>query len=386
MSTPRELYGQPWREREYIIALNAYLCTRGQPRHINSPHVVELATLLGRTPASIIMRFENFAHRDPAVESARIGLCNIGPAGNRVFDKWYGKPEQLAEVASVLVREQKAESVPTLFEPEPVRMPNAFGKYELGDCLGEGGFGIVFDCVDIHSGSCYAIKIIRTDRLHDRQALHRFRQEIRSLRALQHSNIVRMYEDNLDEQTEFPGFVMDLGVASLATILDNDEPQILKDHASRVAVMMSVVDAVQAMHNGNPSLIHRDINPNNVLLMPDGKWVLADFGLVGFMQTMPDYTSYVSETRGWGTGFYAAPEQYRCFKDSDERSDVYSLGMLVWRLFSNEVGVPDRQEHGLPPKLAQVFGRATQREKQMRYPNVAEFRHDLQSAIDEDRV
>lgn len=386
MSTPRQLYGQPWREPEYIIVLNVYLRTRDQPRHINSPYIVELANLLGRTPASIVMRFENFANLDPAISSARVGLGNIGPAGIRVFNNWHAKPEQLAEIADVLIREQNAESIPTLFEPDPVRMPMAFGRYELGDCLGEGGFGIVFDCVDVQSNEPYAIKIIRTDRLQDREALHRFRQEIRGLRAIEHPNIIQMYEDNLDEQRDFPAFIMDLGVASLTRVLDDDESPLLDDQKSRATVLTSIIDAVDSMHCGNPSLIHRDINPNNVLLMPDGRWVLADFGLVGFMQTVQEYTSYVSKTRGWGTTFYAAPEQYRCFRDADKRSDVYALGMLMWRLLSTEVGVPDRQAHGLSPQIARVFDRAIARDKVMRYETVAEFRDDLESAMTVDGV
>ena len=379
MPTPNELYGKPWSEREYIIVLHSYFEHWNEARHLNTPFVQELARLLGRTPAAILMRLENYVSLDPEMGDQRQGLVHIGPAGEIAFHGWYSRREQLGEIAKVLLRDARAENQPTLWEPETVRLPAAFGgRYDPLDVLGEGGFGIVLSCVDREDGAPYAMKIIRTQRHLDREVLHRFRQEMRALRLISHQHVIKIYEDNLDTEPTFPAFIMELAQQSLGDFLadavDNigRKPALKPDDARDI--YMLVLNATEILHSGHPRLVHRDINPNNILLMHDGRWVLADFGLVGFLSAVPVATSFRTTGRGVGTMPYAAQEQFKNFSETDERTDIYALGVLLWELFTTEYGAPDRQANGLPPSLEQVFLHATERDKNLRYSTVSELR------------
>src|SRR5256885_15563624 len=102
MTKPSQLYGRPWSEAEYIVVLDSYFVTKGQPRHENSPFVKELASLLGRTPSSIYMRMENFASVDPAEANHRRGLTKISPECRKVFKQWADNLGSLRQCAEVL--------------------------------------------------------------------------------------------------------------------------------------------------------------------------------------------------------------------------------------------------------------------------------------------
>lgn len=387
MSKPGDLYGRPWGEREYIIVLYYYLRHRDSPRHATSEFVKEIASLLGRTVGSVLMRLENYASLDPTLH--RAGLVNIGPIGQRVFEKWFQFPDNLAACAEVLIRESRERSQPTLFDPDPIRVPKAFGKYELLDLIGEGACGSVYSCINTADQTLCALKIIRTDKIEDAEILGRFRREIRLLKSQRHRGVIRIYEDNLDELQSFPAFVMELATISLRSHIDVrtkglgeqfDRPRLPLSEA--VFILRSVFAAVSGFHEGDPVLIHRDINPNNVLLLPDGRWVLSDFSLGKFFQPPPLASTFVTETlQGWGTEPYAAPEQWRDFKRVDQRADIYALGVLVWDLLSPAWPPFDRSELQMPEAMRLVVLKATSRKREERHNTVKEFVHDFEDAL-----
>ncbi len=385
MGNAEQLYGRPWSEREYVIALHYYFENRDCPRHENSNYVRELAKLLGRTPASIVMRMENFGSIDRDTNSEKKGLANIGPMCGKVFFDWKERRESLQACADLLIREASTARTLNLFEPNPVTLPKAFDRYELLDRIGEGGFGSVFSCIDAESGQQYAIKIIRPDNRFDRETLHRFSREIRILSSIDHPNIIRLHERNLDSEDTYPAFVMDLAQCSLTHYLqlamekgNGKRPCI--DLTEATSILRSIASGVHALHSA--SVIHRDINPNNVLLLSDGTWALADFGLAKFLPSAATATSFVTKTHvGWGTAYYAAPEQYRDFKRTDERTDIYALGMLMWELFAGAWPPPDVHNPGIPSYLAIIFGRAVEREPEARYQSVTDFLAEFNQAL-----
>lgn len=389
MARPGELYGRPWSEPEYRLVLDAYFKNWGRPRHENSPFVRELAELLGRTPASIYMRMENFASVDPEMSEHRRGLVKISPLCAKVFDEWYRKQDHLRSYSEAVKRDTQGSKSDQmqLFEAEPVALPRAFGKYELMDPIGQGGFGSVYSCLHINTGRVGAIKIIHTDKIHDYEHLHRFVREIRALKAVNHPNVIRLHEENLGKEKNFPAFVMDLADTNLTNFVNANwdarasPPALGQDEA--VTIVRSMVAAVDALHSHSPRIIHRDLNPNNVLLLPDGQWVLADFGLAKFLDTVQFTTAFETRTKqgGWGAGYYGAPEQYRDFKRTDERTDVWALGVLVWELFTS-VGPPmDRNNTGVPAALNEVFLKATRRNPDTRYGSVREFAAGFEGAL-----
>ena len=330
MTTAVDLYGRPWSEKELIVTLHYYFKYQGHPRHSGCDYIQDLSRILGRTPGAIVMRMENYASIDPTFQDKRVGLINITPFGKRVFNHWLNQKDALTECAEAFIRDSASKSIPTLFDPCPIRIPRAFGKYELIDKLGEGASGMVFSCLNSDDDTAYAIKIIHAEGIHDPSVFHRFLREIRALKAVDHPNIINLHEDNLESEKQFPAFVMDLASHSLTSYVEQVsavQPQPMSPvlpFAEAACVFQSMLDAVESLHSNVPRLIHRDINPNNVLRLPDGRWVLADFGLAKFLSTAPVSTSFRTTTqRGWGTMWYTAPEQYRDFGKADEKSDIY---------------------------------------------------------------
>lgn len=202
------------------------------------------------------------------------------------------------------------------------------------DSIGDGGFGSVYSCVHTKSGDAFAIKIVRTDRIRDDEVLSRFRREIKALKAFNHPYVIRLHDDNLDRERDFPAFVMDLASCSLGDYVEEslagqrataERPRL--PHEEAKVIFRTVAEAVEAMHCNASPLIHRDINPNNVLRMPNGDWVVADFSLVKFRQAAIVTTTFATQSRrgGHGTQGYTAPEQWQDFSKADERADIYSL-------------------------------------------------------------
>lgn len=335
------------------------------------------------------MRMENYASVDPQANTHRKGLVNLSGLGQQVFDYWIDKPESLKDCAEMLMRDSRRHSVLDLFEPDPVRVPRAFGKYELLDLLGDGGFGSVYSCINSEDQLPYAMKIVHVDRATDPEMLSRFRREIRALKSLAHPNVIRIHEDNLDEERNFPAFVMDLAKCTLSTYLEENlahlprgEERPLLPREESIGVLRAILAAVTALHCNATPIIHRDIKPDNILRTPQDGWALADFSLAKFMSSALVTTTFVTLShKGWGTDGYSAPEQWQDFKRTDERADVYSLGVLAWELFSPSWPPFDRNHLQLPTKLADVVLKATQRRREDRYSTVDEFRDHLFSTL-----
>lgn len=308
----------------------------------------------------------------------------------RVFDDWKERSDHLRSCADVLRREAEEKQSPTLrlFEPDAVALPRAFDKYELLDPIGKGGFGVVYSCINVDTSAPCAIKLLSVDGIHDTEARHRFLREMRALRDVEHPNVIRLFDDNLASEDRVPAFVMELAESSL-TEYANDavasgavqgrplfEPEVATE------VLRSMIAAVKALHERKPMIIHRDLNPNNILRLADGRWVLADFGLAKFLGTGRVATTFATRTQvGVGTAYYAAPEQYQDLKRTDARVDIYALGILLWELFT-EVGPPvDRHDSGLAGGLLEVFLRATERDPGARYSDVQKFAEAFEEAI-----
>lgn len=383
MTNAREIYGKKWSEKEYLIVLDAYFRHKGEAQHADTPFVSELSRVLGRTPHSILYRLQNYASIDPdEKEPRRKGKFHITEQGKRIFDEWSHKKGTLEDTAEAFLRDEKAQLEPDLFNPAPIRIPTKFRDYELLDEIGRGGFGIVFSCLDTRNSQVYALKVIDGSKLHDQDCVCRFAREVKALRTINHSNVIRIYEDNLDDERTYPGFVMDLAECDLTEYIARQaiaqekqgQRPVLKPKES-MHIFTSILNAVDVLHNSDLPILHRDINPTNILRLFDGTWVLADFSLAKFVPPRPVSTSFVTGTHmAMGTAHYTAPEQYRSLKAADIRSDVFSLGWLLWEMFSTEGPYPRREPSGLPPKLEAVFLKATSYTPSDRLASIADMK------------
>lgn len=389
MANARETYGSKWTEKEYLMVLYYYLKHRGEAQHADTPFVQELSELLGRTPHSILYRLQNYASIDPEERNPqRKGKVHITGFGRWVFEQWSKKRASLKDTAEAFVRDERAQLEPDLFNPHPVRLPVTFRHYELLDEIGRGGFGVVCSCLDTKSDEIYAIKVIDAARVHERECLHRFQREIRALKSVQHPHVIRIYEHNLDTEENYPAFVMDLAECDLPHYLSSkisegeDSRRPILDGKDANEILLSVVNALQCLHYADPQIIHRDVNPNNILRLFDGTWVLADFSLAKFLPPTPVSTTFMTKTNViMGTSHYASPEQYRDLKSADGRSDIHALGWLIRDLYSAEEPYPRRQPSGLPQALEDVFHKATEYKKEDRYQTIDDMKQALVAAL-----
>jgi serine/threonine protein kinase len=386
MTNAREIYGTKWSEKEYLIVLHYYFEHKSEAQHADTPFVQELSHILGRTPHSILYRLQNYSSLDPDEKNPkRKGKVHITAFGTRIFHEWSPKISVLRDTAEAFLRDEKAQMEPSLFNLNPTRLPIMFRKYELLDEIGRGGFGIVFSCLNTSDDQTYALKVIDVTKLHDQECVCRFAREIKALRSVDCPNIISIHEDNLESEKTYPGFVMDLAEFNLPQYLDmtrNTLARPLLSHKEAIKIFTTIIDAVQVLHGSDPPILHRDINPNNIIRLFDGSWVLADFSLAKFVPPRPVSTSFVTGTHmAMGTAHYTAPEQYRSLKNADVRSDIFSLGWLLWDLFSSEGPYPRQEPSGLNPELESIFLKATSYDRTHRFSTLKEMKHAFEKSL-----
>lgn len=208
-----------------------------------------------------------------------------------------------------------------------------FKRYEIESMLGQGGMGAVYRAQDQSLGRRVAVKERAPDPNGTEQGMSQarsqFRREAQILAQLSHPNLPHIYDYFSDADHEY--IVMDLVEG------ENLHHYVQTHGAQPEALVLSwtrqILDALVYLHARN--VIHRDIKPHNLILTPDDRVVLVDFGLVKLMD--PDRPSTLTLLRGVGTPEYAPLEQYsREVGHTDPRSDIYSLGATLYTLLTGK--------------------------------------------------
>jgi tetratricopeptide (TPR) repeat protein len=203
------------------------------------------------------------------------------------------------------------------------------GNYEILRPLGAGGMGEVYCARDTKLGREVALKILPAELSSSPEALRRFETEARAASALNHPNIVTIYEIN--ESDDFAWIAMELvDGEDLRTILGR-EPIGLKN-ALRIAT--KIADGLAAAHDRG--IVHRDLKPDNVMVTPEGFVKVLDFGLAKQMRTLAsDETTMPHTSPGtiFGTVGYMSPEQ-ATGREMDPRSDQFSFGVMLYEMIT----------------------------------------------------
>ncbi len=219
------------------------------------------------------------------------------------------------------------------FEPIAERPGTVIGPYKLMEQIGEGGFGLVFVADQQHPiRRRVALKIVKPG-MDSRDIIARFEAERQALALMDHSNIAQVFDAGTTESGR-PYFVMEL-VRGIPIVDYCDQEQLAT--RDRLDLFLSVCQAVQHAHS--KGIIHRDLKPSNILVAPhDGDPVVKviDFGIAKAIgQQLTDKTIYTQFTQMIGTPLYMSPEQAEVNAlDVDIRSDVYSLGVLLYELLT----------------------------------------------------
>lgn len=282
----------------------------------------------------------------------------------------------------------------------------ALGNYHFISLIGSGGMGDVYLAIDTRLGRRVAVKVLVQHPFEDRDRVRRFQREARTASALNHPNIITIYDFGREDGREY-------------IVSEYIEGSTLREAIRRRDLTLNLIldlaiqvgSALEAAHTAG--IVHRDIKPENIMLRPDGYAKVLDFGLAKLTEdeadsavTMADVTSGSSDFRTragvlLGTVNYMSPEQARGQK-LDGRSDLFSLGVILYEMltgrrpFSGEtwhhtiVSITDSDPQpiadlveGVPGELQLVIDRALAKDRLNRYQNAREMLSDLQTILDE---
>ena len=198
-------------------------------------------------------------------------------------------------------------------------------RYELGPVLGQGGMARVHKGVDRQLDRRVAIKVLAPPFDRDDEFVERFRREARAAAGLSHPNIVAVFDSGSDDGTHFIVTELVEGETLADRLRDGPMPP-----ADAVAVGVDVAHALAAAHA--LGLIHRDIKPGNVMLLPDGRVKVVDFGIARAAGS--DTLTHTGVVLG--STAYLSPEQ-AAGQPVDERADLYSLGCVLYEMLTGRV-------------------------------------------------
>ncbi len=281
---------------------------------------------------------------------------------------------------------------PKLFQESPGggwEIPARLGRYKIGAEIARGGMGVVYkgEQEDLHRP--IAIKMMLPHLAADAEHVHRFMREARAAAKLKHPNIVTIHE--IGDYRNVPFFTMDFVDGKGLDDIANAGPVPLKRTAEIVR------DTARAVHYAHSNgIIHRDIKPGNILIdKATGTPRITDFGLAKDL----DARSMLSVTgEVLGTPSYMSPEQAQGLnKELDRRTDIYSLGVVLYRLLAgrvpfegntyadtiyklvhHEVVDPTKLNKSVPSDLSAIVLRAMEKNPAERYATADELADDLQ--------
>ncbi len=254
------------------------------------------------------------------------------------------------------------------------------GRYRIERIIGEGAFGRVYLAFDTRLRRNVAIKELlavreQTDRDAYERYVERFQREARATGTIQHANVVTAYDLHVDAQGNNYLVMEYVDGTNLRDLLA--QVGTLPD-ARAIAITMDIANALEAVHE--QEIVHRDVKPANIMITRRGTAKLMDFGIARI-----PHESQLTVTSGShpGTPIYMSPEQSSSYGYIDGRSDLYSLGLVLYEMLVGEPFSRNRQPIGVVrPNLARpliaIIDRLLARDANARYQSAADLLHDLQ--------
>ena len=196
-------------------------------------------------------------------------------------------------------------------------------RYEITQLLGEGGMSYVYKAIDKQLQRTVAIKTLKPNYVEQEKFVERFKREAQTAANLNHPNIVQIFDWGIGDE---PFFVMEyIEGNTLTSIIANKKIVSMNDI---LFIGAQVASGLQAAHS--QGLVHRDIKPGNIMITPQGKVKVTDFGIVSLQNEESDITKTGSIL---GTASYISPEQAQG-KPVSKESDLYSLGTVLYELIT----------------------------------------------------
>ena len=266
-------------------------------------------------------------------------------------------------------------------------------RYEIIKSIGEGGMANVYLAIDTILERQVAVKILRGDLSDDEKFIRRFQREAKSASSLRHPNIVEMYDVGEDDGKYF--IVMEY--VNGKTLKSLIKKRGLLNLSEVIDIMLQLTSGIACAHDSY--IIHRDIKPQNVMILEDGRVKITDFGIA-----MALNNNELTQTNSvMGSVHYLPPEQ-ASGSGSTIKSDIYSLGILMYELLTGrvpfkgenavEIAIKHMKEQlpsvckhnsSIPQSVENIVLKACAKNPKNRYNTVAEMYEDLKTCLDEER-
>ena len=260
------------------------------------------------------------------------------------------------------------------------------GRYEIREILGIGGMAYVYKAYDRVDDRIVAVKILKDEYLANEEFRLRFKNESKVIAMLSHPNIVKVYDVCFGEDLQYIVMEYVEGI----TLKEYIERQKIVDWKEALHFVIQILKALQHAHD--KGIIHRDIKPQNILLLPNACIKVTDFGIARFSRS--DGRTF-GESCAIGSVHYVSPEQARG-EQTDARSDLYSVGVVLYEMLTGRLpfdsecdeSVAEMQVRedapslrsinpSVPLGLEQITLKAMQKDPADRYQSAAEFLLDL---------
>jgi len=242
--------------------------------------------------------------------------------------------------------------------------------------IGEGGMAYVFRGIQESLQRPVAIKLLINDLSRDEEARRRFDRESYIIARLTHPNIIHVIDRGISAD-EMPYFVMeyvegvDLGTASKINEIS---------HTDKIDIIIQLLKALSYAHKNN--VIHRDIKPENILIDESGNVKILDFGIAQFYEEQRELTNQTTSGTVMGTYNYMSPEQRESSDNVTERSDLFSVGVVMYELFTGKIptGVfpePFRLNADISPELNKLILCCLNQDPDLRPESAEQLKNDL---------
>ena len=259
------------------------------------------------------------------------------------------------------------------------------GRYEIRELIGIGGMANVYKGYDIVENRPVAVKILRDEYMGNEEFLRRFRNESKAVATLSHPNIVKVYDVSFSQKMH--SIVMEyIDGITLKEFIDQQGKLSWKE---TLHFTVQVLRALQHAHDNG--IVHRDIKPQNIMLLSDGTIKVTDFGIARFARSN---TKTITD-RAIGSVHYISPEQAQGGV-IDEKTDIYSVGVMMYEMLTGKlpfdaespVSVALKQIQSqpvrpialnpeIPEGLEAITMRAMQKDPARRYQSAAEMLRDI---------